>query len=596
MSSISFGGLVSGLDTDSIIQQLISIESRPLVLLSKQRSAYQSQIDAYKDLNTRINALENKAFALTQLSNLLGKKATSSRSEALIATATREAQVGSYQVEVLQLATASRLQTGTGAGQGNTWGGLADISTDFSGQTINQINTANRLKQDVTPGTFFVNGQSITVSGTSTLNDIFNAIQAATGISVSLVQDPLKGGQVLQFSSASPVLLSNGTSNFLQAFKLDTAVWSGGVLSSTDAINGVQTTLKLDGSQGATNLAQTIGSGVLTINGVNISYNATNDSLDDILQRINQSGAGVTATFSHLGSGHVILTQKTTGPQAIILTDTGNLAAALGLTAADAQIIGQAAQLRVNGGPIQSFTKNTGIQAAGLTGVTLDLREADPGDPFTITVSADTSTAVSHVQSFVEQFNNVIKRINELTAYNSQTQERGVLMTDFFVNSIKDRLYQIVFGTVSGLTEGKSSGSLSELGISTGAIGSVVGTTIELQLDSAKLTAALENTPNRVAQLFGADTPEGTSPGIMSQLKTYLDGISNATGTLIQRQKFVNRQIDTINDRIEGINERLNKKQKRLEQQFAAMEKILSRMQTQQNALNNLLSSLTKKA
>lgn len=596
MSSISFGGLVSGLDTDSIIQQLISIESRPLALLSQQRSVYESQIEAYKDLNTRISALENKAFALTQMNNLLGKKASSSRSEALVATASREAQTGSYQVEVLQLATASRLQTGTGIGQGNTSGGLADISTDFSGHTLAQINAANRLKQDVTSGTFFVNGQSITVSSADTLNDIFADIQAATGVSVSLVQDPTKGGQILSFSSASPVLLSSGTSNFLQAFKLDSAVWSAGTLNSSDAINGIQTDLKLDGSEGATNLAQAVGSGVLTVNGVNISYNAANDSLDDILQRINQSQAGVTATFSSLGSGQVILSSKGTGPQALMLSDSGNLAAALGLSAADAQTVGQAAQLRINGGAVQSFTKNTGLQAAGLTGVTLDLREANPGNPFTVTVSADTSTAVSQVQGFIDQFNNVIKRINELTAYNKETQERGILIADFSVNNIKDRLYQMVFSTVSGLTEGKSTGTLSELGITTGAIGSSVGTTTELQLDSTKLIAALENTPNRVAQLFGADTPSGTSPGIMSQFKSYLDSLSNVTGTFIQRQKVVNSQIATIDNRIESINNRLASKQKRLEQQFAAMEKILAQMQTQQNSLNNLISSFTKKS
>src|SRR3990167_3353421 len=119
MSSISFGGLASGLNTDSIIQQLISIESRPLGLLSTQRTAYQSQASAYKDLNTRLSALESKAFSLTQISSLISRKATSSKSESLLATANADAVTGAYQIEVLQLATATRLQTGTGVGQGN---------------------------------------------------------------------------------------------------------------------------------------------------------------------------------------------------------------------------------------------------------------------------------------------------------------------------------------------------------------------------------------------------------------------------------------------------------------------------------------------
>ncbi|PKL74599.1 MAG: hypothetical protein CVV27_19655, partial [Candidatus Melainabacteria bacterium HGW-Melainabacteria-1] len=49
--AISFGGLASGLDTNGIINQLIAIESRPLTLLSAQRSTLLGRMDAYKDLN-----------------------------------------------------------------------------------------------------------------------------------------------------------------------------------------------------------------------------------------------------------------------------------------------------------------------------------------------------------------------------------------------------------------------------------------------------------------------------------------------------------------------------------------------------------------
>ena len=71
MCNIAFGGLSSGLDTGSIIQQLLALESRPINLLNAQRETLRSQQDAYKDLNTRINGLENAAFELTKVSSLL---------------------------------------------------------------------------------------------------------------------------------------------------------------------------------------------------------------------------------------------------------------------------------------------------------------------------------------------------------------------------------------------------------------------------------------------------------------------------------------------------------------------------------------------
>lgn len=592
MSSISFGGLASGLNTDSIIQQLISIESRPLGLLSSQRTAYQSQVSAYKDLNTRLSALESKAFSLTQISSLIARKASSSKSESLLATANADAVTGAYQVEVLQLATATRLQTGTGVGQGNGQGGLVDVSTDFSAESVSTLNTNNRLRADISEGSFFVNGQQITVTNASTLNSILADIQTATGVTGSLSFDAGKGGQILTLSSGSPISVSAGTSNFLEAFKLDTASYGAGVLSSTDAVNGLQAGLKLDGSNGATNLAQTVGAGTLTLNGVAIAYNGANDSLNDLIQRINQSSAGVSASISNLGAGKVVLTSKTTGTQAVNFSDSGNLAAALGFSAANSQVLGASAQLKVDGGAVQYFNRNSGIQADGLTGVTLDLREASPGNPFTVTITADADAASSAMQGFVDQFNNVVKRINELTAYNSATKERGILLSDFTVNNVKDRLFKMAFSTVTGLTQGADRGSLSELGISTGALGSTPGTTSELKFDSGKFKIALENTPTRVAQLLGASETTSGTTGVMAQFKSYLDGLSNATGVFSQKEKVVNGQIERIDDRIERLTNRLATRQKMLEQQFAGMEKVLSRLQTQQSALNNLIAGL----
>ncbi|MGE3725090.1 MAG: flagellar filament capping protein FliD [Candidatus Sericytochromatia bacterium] len=592
MSSISFGGLASGLNTDSIIQQLISIESRPLGLLSSQRTAYQSQASAYKDLNTRLSALESKAFSLTQISSLISRKATSSKSESLLATANADAVTGAYQIEVLQLATATRLQTGTGVGQGNGQGGLVDVTTDFSNEAVSLLNSNNRLKTDITEGSFFVNGQQITVTNASTLNTILADIQTATGVTGALNFDAAKGGQVLQLSSGSPISVSTGTSNFLEAFKLDSATYSAGNLSSTDAVNGFQAGLNLDGSEGATNLSQAVGSGTLTLNGVNIAYNGASDSLNDLVQRINQSSAGVSASISNLGAGKVVLTSKSTGTQAINFSDSGNLAAALGFSAANSQVLGASAQIKVDGGAVQFFNRNSGIQADGLTGVTLDLREANPGNPFTVTITADADGAASALQGFVDQFNSVVKRINELTAYNSATKERGVLLSDFTVNNVKDRLFKLAFSTVTGLTQGSDSGSLSELGVSTGALGSTPGTTSELQFDSGKFKAALENTPSRVAQILGASETSAGTTGVMAKFKSYLDGLSNATGVFSQKEKVVNGQIERIDDRIERLTNRLATRQKMLEQQFAGMEKVLSRLQTQQSALNNLITSL----
>lgn len=593
MGNIAFGGLSSGLDTGAIIQQLLALESRPVNLLNTQRETLRSQQSAYKDLNTRISGLENAAFELTQVSSLLGRQANSSDKDTLMATATPNAVTGSYQIEVLQLATSSRLSTGTGAGAGNTLGGVSDAS-DFSGETLTQINTNNRLRDDLTTGTFFVNGQSVQLQTSDTLDDVFAKISTATGGAVTgdLVSDPLQGGNILTLNSGSPIVLSQGTSNFLNAFKLDTASYNGGLLQSSDAVNAVRTDVQLDGANGSANFAQAITSGVLTLNNKAIAYDTSTDTLDDILQRINASDAGVRATFSNVGGGRLNLVSSQSGPLSIQLSDTGTLANALGLNASDAVQAGQSAKVKVDGGVAQSFNQNAGIQAAGAEGILLDLRSADVGNPVTVGVEVNIDNAAEKIKSFVDQYNQLNERISELTAFDPSTGQKGVLLSDFSVNNLRQRLNDMLFKRVSGLDGNNSRGSLSEIGFNTGAIGAVPGTTSKLEFNVSTFRAALDKDPNRVAQLLGAqDTLSGANVGIMTEVKSYLDRISNSTGIFTQRQKSAGVQIEGIGKRITDLNTRIDKKQVRLQAQFTLLERTLANLQTQQTSLAGLFNN-----
>lgn len=592
MPNISFGGLASGLDSQALIQQLLSIESRPITLLNQKRGTLQSQGAAYKDLNTRFSALETAAFDLSKISSLVAREAKSSKPDNLLATANANASPGSYQVSVIRLATASRLQTSNGTGQGNSLGGIADKTT-FSGQSINAINTNNKLSEDVSSGTFFVNGQSISVNLSDKLDDVLANISSATAGAVTgqLVEDAAKGGLVLELSSTSPISLSNGTSNFLSAFKLDTATYSASKLSSSDAVNSVQTNLKLDGSEGGVNLAQTVGSGSLTINGKAINYDSTKDNINDLVKRINDAEAGVRASFSTAGGGRLNLVASANGPLAIQVSDSGTLADALGLRSASSSSLGQSAQIQIDGGAVQSFNKNTGIQAAGLEGVLLDLKNADTLNPVTLTVNADSSGAIEKVQKFVDQFNSVVGRIDELTAYNASTGQKGLFLSDFSVKAAKQRLFEQLFSRVSGLDGANGSGSLAELGLSTGALGATPGTTSKLVFDSSKLQAALNNDPNRVAQLLGAqENAAGTNVGVITRVKDYLDNLSSSTGVFAQKQKTTTSQIENIDNRIDTLNQRLSRKEKLYQAQFTGLEKAISRMQAQQNSMSALFN------
>ncbi len=107
--SLAIDGLASGLDTSNIISQLMEIERRPIRLLEVRRNEMQQRMDAWRDINSRLNRLDNLMADLVRSGTYEGRKVTSSNADVATATAANRAEPAVYTVEVEQLATAHRL-------------------------------------------------------------------------------------------------------------------------------------------------------------------------------------------------------------------------------------------------------------------------------------------------------------------------------------------------------------------------------------------------------------------------------------------------------------------------------------------------------
>jgi flagellar hook-associated protein 2 len=106
----SVDGLVSGLSTSSLINQLMSVESAPQTALKTKVKTVQTAVASYQSVNSKLSALESAGYTLGQLSSWRGVKATSS-SPAVTATATTSVTSGggSLTVDVKALARAQQM-------------------------------------------------------------------------------------------------------------------------------------------------------------------------------------------------------------------------------------------------------------------------------------------------------------------------------------------------------------------------------------------------------------------------------------------------------------------------------------------------------
>ncbi|MCA9297465.1 MAG: flagellar filament capping protein FliD, partial [Phycisphaerales bacterium] len=339
---------------------------------------------------------------------------------------------------------------------------------------------------------------------------------------------------------------------------------------------------------------------------VTVEFDAT-DTLQDIADKINASGANVTATIMNDGSTslgyHLNIVSDETGRDGRFVVDTGSLD--LDLDTLDS---GEDARVFFgNSDPADAIllTNSSNSLDDAIAGVTIDLRSASE-ETVTVTVANDSKKVESAINAFVKAFNDAVTRIDEQTKYVVETEQKGPLLGDGTMIRLRADLFNAVQGEALNV-DGPYS-RLSEIGISVGEGGTLefdVGTfrdAIDADRDGviALMTAREFDPPNREIEIDDGITvndPDAentyTSMGFMTIFEELgKEYINSVDGVLTMRNRSLDDQIELQTDRIEFFDIQLANKRDILERQFLAMEKVIADLQVQQSALASLTSSL----
>jgi flagellar hook-associated protein 2 len=120
MAGIQIGGIASGMDTESIITQLMSIESAPRTRTARQQVTVQARQDALRQIDTKLTNLKLAASDLRSASIWTPTQAVSSGNESVLtARQLAGAAPGGYTVNVSSLASADSRTYQWNAGGGN---------------------------------------------------------------------------------------------------------------------------------------------------------------------------------------------------------------------------------------------------------------------------------------------------------------------------------------------------------------------------------------------------------------------------------------------------------------------------------------------
>lgn len=542
-------GLASGFDWKSLISQLMQVERAPETRMRSNQDVLDQQNNAFGSIRTQLTVLQSRVKDLSD-PNLFDSRSTQSTDEDVAtATAAPGATAGTYEFNVTQMATSSRR-----VGKDNVANGL------HASDVVSDLVLANAgFSTKITAGVFTINGKQISVSTTDTLADVFSRIASATGGAVDATYNPLS--DKIELASSDEIVLGSGTdtSNFLQVTKLHNN-GSGAVLSSS-ALGGAN----LTNNMVAANLTTAIndggaGAGEFKINGVSINFNASQDSIQNVLDRINSSAAGVTANYDALND-RFVLSAKEPGDVGISLENVhGNFLTATGLMEGSL-VRGKDLQYSINGGPTLTSHSNIVTEtSSGLAGLNVTaLKEGS----VTITVNTDTQKIKTAVKDFISEYNKIQSLISSQTSSSTDAKGKvtaGILAGDAEANGIASKLRSLSYSPVSGISA--TIRGLSALGIDTN------GNDNSLELaDEEKLDSALAENLDAVKQMFtDADS------GIAVQLKDYLDRTLEEDGILSAKQNNLVKQSGEIDKQIAELERQLTEEQKRLTSSFVAME------------------------
>jgi flagellar hook-associated protein 2 len=647
LAPITFPGIASGIDYNSIIAKMTSLTLAP-------NTAYNNQITQLNAKNAeliKINGLlASVQGALTSLSdpstfNAYVGTSTDTLDASIAQVPNGSPSPGTYTVWSTRSATATQIAGGASIGVTLD----QNLALVCAGTAINPTNGTSGQQ-----GLFTIDGVSVTYdvgsqSLTTIISNINSAVAAASvdpGFSISADVN----GAITISSTDKPISLGSSVDrgNLEQVLKLDVAqvnnVGPPYSVVSAGPVGGVDEGTAFS-STGNAGFATAVTTGSFTINGVTIAVDATTDNAADILTKINSSTAGVVATYN-VSNGTFSLSNKGTGPQSIVVgaaSDTTNFLKAAGLLASTGSTtnVGKQAYVAVltASGALQTTYSNSDTVAGALPGMSISVT-GSTSVPFSVTIAQNASLAISAVSNFVSLYNAAMFEIASATAppvvqqkalaagassSSSLLASGGVLYGDQTIESLSGQLTQLV----SGLAKNGSASynSLQSIGLSldtthtvytsnTNAQGGALSSTTTgpiatssadgtdgafVPLDTTKFAAAFAADPNAVASLF-VSTSRTSTNGLANQLGAYLTQVTGQPTSLItglvgtipkvsllqSDENTATSQITNLNQSIKNVTDKANAQADLLRSQATASEALVAKYQSEQSIVNQL--------
>lgn len=639
INRMRFGGLASGLDTDTIVKDLMRIEQMKVDKLKQQRQIVEWKKEDYRKTTNLLRSFYDEYFDIlyakinmTSTSTYSTLKVESSHDNYITATASADAFAEDKTITKIELAKGAYAEgvSATSPLASRDLTGDIDLNDHSITITINGI--TRLISFDENDGNNGIYNDIALLK-----NDLQTKINNAFG--ENRIEVTIKDGNQL--------VLDGGTNTVtLSEYSKDDNIGLGFGLSKSNRINLDSTLFGLKEFSQFNNALEFEEDISFTINGVEFTFSG-NETLRTVMNRINNSDAGVTLTYNTLKDQFLLRNKETGAAHSLTFKDGiwedgqlikgGNFLEALGLTHDDTNVVAGKDAIMV----MDNMTIYRSTNSFTIDGITYNLtREFDAGldglEPITLTMSRDVDKAFDNIKSFIDSYNKILESLNgtlsqeRFSDFPPLTDEQREAMTEKEIELWEEKarsgllnndsiLQKIVYDMRRALID-----PVKNVGINLSSIGIKTGSYSEggrLHIDERKLKEALREKGDEIMRLFSNKSQINYSPdndveqrtiryeesGLVQRLSDILqDNIrtrrdkNGKKGTLLEKAGIVgdasemvnlmDDQLKDMNKRIDDAIDRMYRAENRYWAQFTALERALQQMNAQSAWLFQQLS------
>ncbi len=627
-------GLVSGMDTESMVKELVSASSEKVNKIKQKKQDAEWKKEIWSGLNTKIyNFYKTQLSAFKSVSNYKTKKATASDETKVTVKAGAGATNGTHSVSVEQTASSAYLTGDNIKIKGNSYTRYTDAGlatkfadmTDASGQSLNLAGQKISISDGTKTLEYELGGTGADgVASLSELNEKLAKEENFKGLSASI-----KDGK-LTFTNTTAKTADDGSkSGTTYTVKVDALGIDGTVGYDKDATAG-NTVSAAFAAKVAKNFTSADISGTTKLADLGIKVGTTfsvngKDFVVDDKSTINDfttavSKMGVSASFDASHGRFYFNASKTGAANDFNLTSSDSSALeALGLGSGAEKVDARDAIIYYNNVKYTSDSNTLTVNGLTITA------KAKTDSAVNIEVAADVDSAYNTIKNFVKSYNELIDEMNKYynekdAGYDALTDDEKSKLSDTQIEKWEEKAKQgllrrdstlqtLLSGMRTTLNQGvqvtMADGStktmtLASLGIVTGDYTEngklhILGDEDDDQYSSETNTLKnlLESGSDIVGQVIGGTT---STSGVGTQMYDYLrksmTRIEGARSTqTFYNDKTLDSEIDDYDDDIDKWDEKLQKLEDKYYDQFSKMESAMAKLQSQQSYLSSLFGS-----